>query len=90
MERNLFIAFLALAFINLINCSADVGPSFTQACSPSGHLSPSQATGKLKELSKTFATPRIDRVTDGIYVAIGYALANMIMIEGKLNTHCNA
>ena len=46
-------------------------------------LSPVKAQEKLKKHSKTFDTPRVEKVTDGVYVAIGYALANMIMIEGK-------
>ena len=38
---------------------------------------------KLRAHSAVFNESKIIKVTDGVYVAIGYALANMIMIEGE-------
>nr|CAB3263668.1 alkyl/aryl-sulfatase BDS1 [Phallusia mammillata] len=40
------------------------------------------ALESLKEHSRKFDSEKIVQVTDGVHVAIGYALANMIMIEG--------
>ncbi|XP_074642403.1 linear primary-alkylsulfatase-like [Tubulanus polymorphus] len=40
------------------------------------------APALLKEHSKEFDKPQVIKVADGIYVAIGYALANSIMLEG--------
>ena len=37
----------------------------------------------LREHSKEFDTPEIIKVTDGIYVAVGFGLANSILIEGE-------
>ena len=41
------------------------------------------AEASLREHSKIFEK-RIEKVTDGVYVAIGYALSNMIFLEGKV------
>ena len=49
----------------------------------SPRLSPVQSTEKLRNHSKTFDVPQVVKVTDGVFLAIGYTLANMIMIEGK-------
>ena len=38
----------------------------------------------LREHSKIFKE-RIEKVTDGVYVAIGYALSNMIFLEGLVS-----
>ena len=36
----------------------------------------------LLEYSKMYETPQIIEVTDHVYVAFNYAIANMIMVEG--------
>jgi len=36
----------------------------------------------LKKHNEMYSTPRVYKVTNHVYVAVGYALANMIMIEG--------
>jgi len=46
------------------------------------YLPPQQVHEKLKAHSTQFNKAEILQVTDGIYVAIGYALANSIIIEG--------
>jgi len=38
----------------------------------------------LQKHSEMFKTSRIIKVTDYVYVAFNYAIANMIMIEGKI------
>lgn len=45
------------------------------------HLEPQIANEKLSKHSSQFSKSEIVKVTDGIYVAIGYALANSIIIE---------
>jgi len=43
---------------------------------------PAKAQEKIEGHTKTFDVPKVVKVVDGVYQAIGYALANMIMIEG--------
>eukprot|EP01083_Nonionella_stella_P194682 717909_1 len=45
------------------------------------YLPPQQVHEKLKAHSSQFSKAEIIQVTDGVYVAIGYALANSIIIE---------
>lgn len=40
---------------------------------------------KLRNHSKVFNKPSIIKATDGVHVAIGYGISNMIMIEGNFN-----
>ena len=47
------------------------------------YLPPQTVHEKLKAHSKQFNKAEILQVTDGVYVAIGYALANSIIIEGE-------
>ena len=42
-----------------------------------------RADERLKRHSEEFSTKKVVRVADSVYVAIGYGLANCIMIEGK-------
>ena len=37
----------------------------------------------LKKHDEMFENPRVIKVTDHVYVGFGYAIANMIMVEGK-------
>eukprot|EP01084_Bolivina_argentea_P070822 128783_1 len=46
------------------------------------YLPPQEVHEKLKAHTAQFDTAEIIQVTDGVYVAIGYALANSIIIEG--------
>lgn len=51
-------------------------------------IDPTGPSKKLIEFTKTeFLTPQIVRVTDNVYAAIGYALGNSIIIEGKNAIH---
>ena len=43
-----------------------------------------KADERLKRHSEEFSTKTVVRVADDVYVAIGYGLANCIMIEGKV------
>ena len=45
------------------------------------YLPPQEVHEKLKHHSAEFNHPEIVQVTDGVYVAVGYALANTIIIE---------
>merc|ERR1719229_1602630 len=47
------------------------------------YLPPQTVHEKLKDHTKQFDKAEILQVTDGVYVAIGYALANSIIIEGN-------
>ena len=47
---------------------------------------PIEAEASLRNHSKKFEQ-RIEKVTDGVYVAIGYALSNMIFLEGFCIKH---
>merc|ERR1719361_726527 len=47
------------------------------------YLPPQQVHEDLKAHTKQFNKAEILEVTDGVYVAIGYALANSIIIEGE-------
>jgi len=49
----------------------------------STYLPPQTVHEKLKDHSTQFNKAEIVQVTDGVYVAIGYALANSIIIEGN-------
>ena len=73
--------YLAAAFITIIFLTLTVS-----GCSqPEGQLEIFMPeTGEPAEILSTHAghfEKRIDKVTEGVYVAIGYALANVIIIE---------
>jgi len=42
-----------------------------------------KASSLIKKHAELYGSARIIKVTDHVYVAVGFALANMIMIEGK-------
>lgn len=63
---------VAIGLVMLAGCQSETAPS-----------QPAQATPQdLAELSNEFRK-RIDKVGDGIWMAIGYGLANSILIEGR-------
>ncbi|XP_009858276.2 linear primary-alkylsulfatase [Ciona intestinalis] len=45
-------------------------------------ITPIKALADLEKHSEKFNVARVEKVTEGVYVAIGYAIANMIMLEG--------
>jgi len=47
------------------------------------YLPPQQVQAKLKAHTREFGTAEIQQVVDGVYVAIGYALANTIILEAE-------
>jgi len=61
-----------ILLLGLAACSSPEQAKFEPLTSPSG----------LEELGKSFAQ-RVEKVHEGLYVAIGFGLANTIMIEGE-------
>ena len=46
----------------------------------------SDAIELIKRHNEIYNEKRVVKVRDGVYVAIGYALANMILLEGELRS----
>ena len=44
--------------------------------------------GQLKKFSEDYNEARVIKVTENVYVAVNYAIANMIMLEGTLVIIC--
>jgi len=72
MKSPFLILFLSL----FISCS-------TQIEEPTSPKIATPATELLEKHSKEFAQPEVIEVTEGIHVAIGFGLANSILIEGE-------
>ena len=77
----LFVSLVYKIFFVSTNVKTSTSMHFTKA---------SEAENIVKSHFDIYGSPEIIKVMDSVYVAVGFALANMILIEGNVNYLCSS
>ena len=80
LKTTLFIICIAICYKMFI--ADETYPSSNEELTASNFKS-SEESMLIKKHAELYGNPHVVKVRDHVYVAVGYALANMIMIEGN-------